>query len=305
MPRLLTLDVSLRSTHLEEVLMNAPLLNELSWSRPEGDVGFSGHLTSHTLTTLDINSYEALCTTEFITILQNFPLLSDLTCFVDPDPVHPSHCTPLTFPNLLSLRLGEQSTCRVPPIQVLRSVTLPNLQLLDCGRHLDLYAILPFMSRSACVIRTLLCEICDAHDDDDEDDDNEIDIRRALENFHSVEILHIALESDLIPELLEELDPTSLFILPNLRQLSITSGLHSPPKINYSDIIDVVQGRRAHADTPELELLHLKIEQCNGRKWYPCDALAAELRRLISGGLDFRIRRLDGGPEVLLGAVMT
>jgi hypothetical protein len=232
------------------------------------------HFSSATLTKLKHpNSY--FSSAEFIRILQNFPSLSDLTCNVVPEHIYDS--TPPTFPNLLSLDLRHNDDMETPAIRALELVALPHLTCLRSDSpSLDPEVILPFLSRSACVIRELKCDVTNTHS---------ADVRRQLEPFTFIETLDITVDS--VNALLQGIDnELERPILPNLCHLTITYNAET----NYPDLINTVHRRREHPETVGLQSVHIMY---NGVDWYPPrGSVAVTLRRLIANGLDFTSRTI-------------
>ncbi|KAF7337303.1 WD40 repeat-like protein [Mycena sanguinolenta] len=265
----------------EDIVKNAPLLAKLYWCSGEALLGF----TSHTLTTLHVDMDVFFSSLEFISILQQFPSLSDLACWVMLD--HNHHPAPLNFPNLSSLRLDWEEPSGMPPIHALELLTLPNLTSLACRFSLEQDVILPFLSRSACVVRELKCELYG-------------DIPQSLEIFPFVETLDIAVIP--IADVLEAMDPisdginTSPLILPKLQHLKISCE-NEMSSAHYRHILDIVHGRRAHPGTQELRSLHISVEsvefRCLIHDFPPYSPTAAGLRSLAAAGLDLKVE-VDG-----------
>ncbi|KAJ7262732.1 hypothetical protein B0H12DRAFT_1231158 [Mycena haematopus] len=289
LPRLKRLSISLRDSDLEDVLKNAPLLTELSWKRiSKGDLDFRW-FASTTLTKLELKRWvNGVPAAQIIGILENFPSLSDLTCTVNLKkfPIH----SPLTFPNLLYLNLdhdlGDEHS--IAPIRLLDLLTLPHLVRLHCTSSLLPDVLIPFMSRSACVVCDLTCELRG---------DDPANIWLALKQFPYVETLDIALEAN-ISYLLEVIDPEektphwrSPRLLPKLQHLTVIYSGHAAITypINYNHIIDILHRRREYTNMAELKSLHLMIDEYAQWDWYPDGTLEAEFRRLILTGLDFTI----------------
>ncbi|KAF7337312.1 F-box domain-containing protein [Mycena sanguinolenta] len=277
---------------LKDVLENAPLITKLRCSLGSREIlDFRGP-TSNTLTILHIFSHD-LSPLEFISILRNFPSLSDLACSVQPG--GNDHHTPSTFPNISILRLYSDSD-EIPPIHVLELLTLPNLGSLQCRLPLNAGVILPLLSRSACVLREFKCEF---HQEDS------TNISEILGILPSVETLDIFIAE--IDNILWAIDPQnkgSKLILPRLRHLKIRCLRHLRSS-DYRSIVDIVHGRHAHPDTAELKSLRIINEDDdNGHNLGECpncpsDADAAELRSLTASGFDlnvdtsFRLRSED------------
>ncbi|KAF8212718.1 hypothetical protein K438DRAFT_1928004 [Mycena galopus ATCC 62051] len=280
LPLLQSLRAVLQDAELESILQNAPLLADLYWFRisrgiPDLSWSATSMLTKLTIVSADISI------PAFISILQSCASLSEFTCYVDPlDFGH--HQPSLTFPNLLdlSLFLHEDSLAVIPVIHALEPLTLPNLTRLQFSSPFIPDIISSFLSRSACVIRHLTCEI-PPH--------GALDAWKALGMLPSVESLDITLEVN-IAEFLkridterDEHDPSPL-ILPKLQQLTITYAGDAARTmlIDYRHILGIVDRR-------ELKLLHITMDDPIQWNWYPGEVLAAELRARIGGGLDFRI----------------
>ncbi|KAJ6450684.1 hypothetical protein C8R45DRAFT_1043197, partial [Mycena sanguinolenta] len=260
--------------NIKDIMGNAPLLAELYWCSGEALRGF----TSHAITTLHVD--ECFSSLEFISILQQFPSLSDFACWVLLDANH--RPVPLTFSNLSSLGLHwEETGDMLPPIHALELLTLPNLTSLACSFSLEPAVVLPFLSRSACVIRELKCELY------------EHDISRYLENFPSVETLDITVIP--IADVLQALDPMcnkvnpSPLILPKLQRVKINCE-DEMSLAHYRHILDIVHGRRAHPDMQELQSLHISVEsfecRCIVEDFPPYSPTVAGLR---SCGLDLKV----------------
>ncbi|KAJ6466407.1 hypothetical protein C8R45DRAFT_1021617 [Mycena sanguinolenta] len=286
LPCLCHLDASLPDADIKDIMKNAPLLAELRWSQqPSGNIDLRG-FTSDTLTTLRIDSFSPFSAVEFITILQNFPALCDLTCNVKPD--ERPHTPPLTFPNLSSLCLSGRWNYAGLPIYVLELLTLPHLGALKCQSFLKSDAIIPFLARSACVIRELQC-----------------DFRRGCENIvrilgilPSLETLTTTVHD--IRTCLAALEPDDgakssprPILVPKLQYIAITCKREVQPH-HCRRLIDIVNLRRARSDTAELNSVHIfgprdtsasvaRCAQCPG------EGIIAEFRSLIEGGLDFKI----------------
>ncbi|KAJ7220338.1 hypothetical protein GGX14DRAFT_434214 [Mycena pura] len=307
LPLLKCLTISLGDSELEAVLKHAPLLTELSWSRlSAGDLDFRW-FTSSMLTKLELGrGDQKVSATQFISILENFPSLTDLSFCVDLQAFNTR--PPLTFPNLQSLTLNyhflqlrelNHGVPPIPPIRLLDLVTLPHLVRLHCTSPLRQDVLSAFISRSACAVRELECQFYDydtVHRPF-QSDVLESDIWGSLSLCPSVETLDITLESD-ITFFLEGIDTekkkysrAAPLLLPALQHLTITySGTTAcKTRINYSDIIDIVRRRREDTETPALKSLHIMIDESTEWDLYPGDTLAAEFHRLISGGLDFTI----------------
>ncbi|KAJ6448439.1 hypothetical protein C8R45DRAFT_917577 [Mycena sanguinolenta] len=281
LPRLRCLDTLCPDLDLKDVLRSAPLLTKLhcSLESPDLDVLDFCNPPSNVLTTLHISSHD-LSPLEFISILQNFPLLSDLACSVQPA-VNDYH-GPSTFPNISTLRLDSDSD-EIPCIHVLELLTLPNLGSLECSLPLNADMMLPFLSRSACVLRKFKCEF---HDE-------ETNISPILGILPSVETLDIFIAD--IDHLFRAIDPQnegSKPILPKLRHLKLRCLRHLRTS-DYRCIVDIVLDRRARPDMEELESLHIIAEdhrndlpKCPN---CPSDEDAAEFRCLTAGGLDLKV----------------
>ncbi|KAJ7246895.1 hypothetical protein B0H12DRAFT_750033 [Mycena haematopus] len=263
-------------------------LGPSSWRRiSEGDLDFRW-FTSTTSTKLELTrgGTGVSGAAQFIGILKNFPSLSDLTCTVKLQTL-PAH-SPLTFPNLRSLSLPCDFRS-VPPICLLDFLTLPRLVRLHFTSSLRPDVLIPFISRSGCVVRDLKYEF--------RQNDLTSDIWEALKLFPEVETLDIALKIDFsyLPEGIdtdsEKAYSHSRRLLLKLQHLMVTynGDAASTCPINYSDIIGILHRRREHADTAELKSLHLMINEYIDWDCYPGDTLAAEFCRLISTGLDFTI----------------
>ncbi|KAF8127806.1 hypothetical protein K438DRAFT_1789704 [Mycena galopus ATCC 62051] len=270
---------------LEDLLKNAPLLTEFSWTRAsEGAFDFRC-FASIALTKLTIWS-PGFSVTEFIGILQTCPSLSMLTCSIELANVR-QHRAPLMFPNLQDLRVFAGYTPVVPSIHALELLTLPYLSTFACESCLNPDVIAPFLSRSgsACIIRDLTCQMST---------NGSVDEWKALGMFPFVETLDMTFDIGLA-EVLQRLDTEgpSPLILPKLQHITLTYNGDVAP--NYHHIIEIVRRRATHADTAELEFLHIVMDETLDCNWYPGDALAAELRDLILGGLDFAIEMPDGG----------
>ncbi|KAJ6478201.1 hypothetical protein C8R45DRAFT_1216435 [Mycena sanguinolenta] len=292
-PRLQCLSLSSPDSVLSDVLRNAPLLRELNWTRPsDGNLNFRG-FTSSTMTTLEIiGRNDDVPAAQLIGILENFPLLTDLTCLLELEGYEPPDQEPLTFPNLRSLKTESDgypsygSDDNVE-IRVLEPLTLPRLTCLHCTTSPDADLITDFMSRSACTIRDLKCEIRRY---------NQEDLWETLALFPSVKTLEINLHTP-ISLLLQGIDTQakpplqSPRLLLRLQHLTLTYSGPAPntDPINYSNIIHVLHRRREHTPTAELRSLHLVINKTPEWAWYPGETLAAEFRRLIADGLDFTI----------------
>lgn len=294
LPRLQSFSASLHDMDLAAILKNAPLLTELSWSRISEDrqPDFR-RVASNLLTKLDLSCERPFFSAaEVIGILRNFPSLLDLTCAVDRHDV--DYPAPLTFLNLRALRLRrELRFAHVPLIRTLELLTLPHLCLLECDSSLNPDVVHPFLSRSSCLIREVKCELT-GH--------RTVAVWRQLGSFPSLDTLDLSLEVPFsrllhaIDTRSDEDDPSPL-ILPMLRHITITyhgSAARRSPII-YSDIVDIVNRRRAHQETVELKSVHLVIDEGVDWELYPGDSVAADLRRLLARGLDFTIRVGEGG----------
>jgi 8-oxo-dGTP pyrophosphatase MutT (NUDIX family) len=283
------LRAALRGEDLEDVLANAPLLAELYWSRvSDGDL-YVRRVRSDTLTKLELDASDSqsFSVDEFISILQSFPSLSHLSCSVFL--LHIPHRTPLLFPNLRSLDLSQPQTggrCHLV-IHALELLVLPRLtHLRSDSPSLSLHpdAIRRFISRSACLIRELKCELgykATSY------------VWDQLEMFTSLETLDITLD-DYITPLFQELDteprPPKL---PSLRHLTISYTGKLP--IDYTHVIDIIQRRRAHTETVDLKSVHLEVNETDYDWWdcYPCRLVSAEFLRLVASGVDITISRLS------------
>ncbi|KAJ6496233.1 hypothetical protein C8R45DRAFT_1094486 [Mycena sanguinolenta] len=288
LPLLQSLHGHFSETEVEAFLQNAPALTALSWvRRSTGELDFS-RFPVNGLTKLDINTNPNLSSAEFIGILQNFPMLADLACNVYPLD-RDGHLPPLIVPNLLSLRLGQRFRYNVPmpPIYALELITLPALSRFECSLSLDPSITAPFLERSSCDIRELRCEIPKG---------NVFHAWSQIGVFRSVETLNVTVAID-IAHLLYALDidlkPRNYnLILPKLRHITIEYHGNAARRIpiDYGELIEIVHRRREDADTATLKSFHLTIDESTEWKWCPGTIYAAELRRLISGGLAFTIR---------------
>jgi hypothetical protein len=139
------LDAAFHNADCEDVLRNAPLLAELSWHRSMGTANLPS-VRSKTLTKLAVTG-DSLSVVQFISILQNCPLLADLTCVLDRKDIHDP--APLTFANLESLRFSW------PSPHALDLPTLSNLARLGCDLSSDPEVTGSFLRRSECVIHEL------------------------------------------------------------------------------------------------------------------------------------------------------
>ncbi|KAJ6450663.1 hypothetical protein C8R45DRAFT_1127673 [Mycena sanguinolenta] len=280
----LSLNQSWPDTDLTDVLKNAPLLAELQCCKQNIDFR---SFTSKALTTLDIHIpfHSGFSMAEFISILQSLPSLCHLACFVKLTAGRRHH-TPLTFPNLLSLCLHEDycsSSTQVPPIHVLELLTLPNLRSFKYFETLDPNVILPFLSRSTCVIRDLECVARES-----------IDPSGNLQNlrlFPSVETLSI-FAYDIVNGLqpLDPFDPYSPLILPNLQCITITCE-REPCSADYGCIIGIIHGRRVHPKTAELKSIRIFLDSgsYNVAVRFPQSCpMEVELRSLVAGGLNLK-----------------
>ncbi|KAF7378213.1 F-box domain-containing protein [Mycena sanguinolenta] len=294
LPLLRRLSARLFQTDIEQVLKTAPLLTELRWDR-----AFTGHLsnpdfhyfTSTTLTILETRS-PYLSAAELITILHNFPSLTDLTCVVDPERIQDS--TPLTFSNLLSLRLDHSSMSRGSSIRALELLTLPHLRRLGCSSYLDPDVLLSFLSRSACVIRELEWDIGEGDD-----------LQRLFGLLQSVETLHATVHYR-VTRFLRLLDAENSrhenIRLPHLRHMTIeynaydtySSGLDFD---GLSNILDVAHQRRSlTAGIARLDSVHLVLGY--GTKWedgWETTMLEPRMRHLALNGLDLTVRAVQSG----------
>ncbi|KAJ6450618.1 hypothetical protein C8R45DRAFT_117429 [Mycena sanguinolenta] len=283
LPRLRCLDTLYPDLDLKDVLRNAPLLTKLRCSLSldsQEILDFCGP-TSNALTTLHIFSLD-LYPLEFISILRNFPSLSDLACSVQPGLGVNDYHAPSAFPNISTLRLDSESV-EIPPIHVLELLTLPNLGSLECSLPLNADMMLPFLSRSACVLRKFKC---DFHDE-------ETSISPILGILPSVETLDIFIAD--IDHLLRAIDPQnkgSRPILPKLRHLKLRCLRHLRTS-DYRCIVDIIRDRRARPDMEELKSLHIideddrnDLDECPN---CPSGEDAAELRCLAAGGLDLKV----------------
>ncbi|KAJ7876606.1 hypothetical protein B0H13DRAFT_2054967 [Mycena leptocephala] len=289
LPLLQCLSASFLDTEIEHVLKNAPLLTKLHWTRFSISMQPPDfrHFASTTLTTLDITS-SGISDTEFIAILHNFPSLADLTCVLDLRDV--GHRTPLLFLNLLSLRLRNSSLAQVSPIHALKLLTLPHIQRLGCSSYLDPNVVLPFLSRSACAIRELEWDI-----------DETNDIWRHREIMQAVETLRVTVHCK-ISRFLPLIDPESNAyrqLLPQLRHITVDYDCYDTygfllDHTRISAILDVAsRRRRANTGTAQLESFHLVLR--DSTEWDSWSAIfAAQLRHLISSGLDFTVALGDG-----------
>ncbi|KAJ6448482.1 hypothetical protein C8R45DRAFT_1115252 [Mycena sanguinolenta] len=276
LPRLQSLCGTFPMVAINDVLKNAPLLADLHWERPQQtkNIEFCG-FTSNALTALHVTS-DTFSSAEFLSILQSCPSLHHLACPVRVEDSH-GH-TPLAFPNLLSLCLVSYLDS---PIHALELVTLPNLYSLGCSSSFNPAVTLPFLSRSACVIRELEWNRCGYA----------TNIAESLRIFSSLERLYIEAE---VANCLEAIDPESHRadgsppILPKLRHVEIF-GEDEPMSADYQRIIKIVHGRRAHPDTQELQSLHIhalerEFEPPVAGDFPPHGPIAAELRALTAGG---------------------
>ncbi|KAJ6450626.1 hypothetical protein C8R45DRAFT_117542 [Mycena sanguinolenta] len=285
LPQLQFLDAAFTAADLKDVLAHTPLLAELQWSRYSPETLDFRSLTSNTLTVFCVYADYAFSTDEFITILRNFPSLSELACTVSPEANYRN--SPLTFPNLSSLGLFRDYDSDVSVIQTLELLTLPNLSSFRCFSSLNPDVTVPFLARSACVIRTLACDFY-------KDTTN---ISQHLQIFSSVETLDFHIVD--IGNCLRALDPRSSGanpsspILPKLRHVTITCQRRMV-SADYSSIVDVVRGRLTHPDTAELKSFHTHIENFADGNLDACpncpsDVVAAELRSFAVGGLDLKL----------------
>ncbi|KAJ6450681.1 hypothetical protein C8R45DRAFT_1224048 [Mycena sanguinolenta] len=277
----LSLDQPWQNTDLTNFLKNAPLLSELQCCKESIDFR---SFASKALTTLDIPFHPAFSPAEFISILQSLPSLCHLACIVrltaDRRPR-----TPLPFPNLLSLCLHKDDylAADVPQIHILELLTLPNLRSFKYFDTLNPNIILPFLSRSACVIRDLECVARET-----------IHPSGNLQNlrlFPSVETLSTS--ADEIVEGLQPLDPFHAYLplmMPNLQHITITC-TRDPWSPDYGCIIHVVHGRCVHLDTAELQSLHIVVDGSSefAADFPPSCPMEAGVRSLIVNGLDLKI----------------
>ncbi|KAJ7822371.1 hypothetical protein B0H13DRAFT_2127162 [Mycena leptocephala] len=244
-----------------DMLRNAPLLTKLHWTRFSISMQPPDfrHFASTTLTTLDITS-------------------------------NVGHRTPLLFLNLLSLRLRNSSLAQVSPIHALKLLTLPHIQRLGCSSYLDPNVVLPFLSRSACAIRELEWDI-----------DETNDIWRHREIMQAVETLRVTVHCK-ISRFLPLIDPESNAyrqLLPQLRHITVDYDCYDTygfllDHTRISAILDVAsRRRRANTGTAQLESFHLVLR--DSTEWDSWSAIfAAQLRHLISSGLDFTVALGDG-----------
>ncbi|KAF7337310.1 hypothetical protein MSAN_02256200 [Mycena sanguinolenta] len=285
LPQLQCLHTPFSAVELQRVFHDAPLLAELHWTRDSPETLDFSSLTSNALTEFCIFSDYAFSSAEFIAILQNLPSLSELACTVTPEANH--HHSPLTFPNLSTLCLFRDYDSDISALHTLKLLTLPNLVSLECFSSLNPDVTLPFLSRSGCVIRKLTCDFY-------EDIAN---ISRNLEIFSSVEKLyiHVVDIADCLraigPQCNEAFPPS--LILPKLRHVTITCQRHMV-SADYSSVVDLIHGRRAHPNTAELKSLEIVVENFTEGNLHACpncpsDAVAAELRSLAVGGLDLKV----------------
>ncbi|KAJ7822293.1 hypothetical protein B0H14DRAFT_3875626 [Mycena olivaceomarginata] len=212
LPMLQCLDAAFHNADCEDVLRNAPLLAELSWHRSMGTANLPS-VRSKTLTKLAVTG-DSLSVVQFISILQNCPLLADLTCVLDRKDIHDP--APLTFANLESLRFSW------PSPHALDLPTLPNLARLGCDLSSDPEVTGSFLR----------------HDP--------VDVWRTyLDLFSSVET--VAISSVEVKSLLdltsrEDNEDGSLsLMLPKLRNLTIRHPNHIVPS-DYNYILDLNRG---------------------------------------------------------------
>jgi hypothetical protein len=194
------------------------------------------------------------------------------------------------FLNLLSLRLRNSSLAQVSPIHALELLTLPHIQRLGCSSYLDPNVVLPFLSRSACAIRELEWDIDETHD-----------IWRHREIMQAVETLRVTVHCK-ISRFLPLIDPESNTyrqLLPQLRHITVDYDCYDTYDflLNHtriSAILDVAsRRRRANTGTAQLESFHLVLR--DSTEWDSWSAIfAAQLRHLISSGLDFTVALGDG-----------
>ncbi|KAJ6480447.1 hypothetical protein C8R45DRAFT_1216144 [Mycena sanguinolenta] len=288
LPVLRRLSATSLETEIEQVLKTAPLLTELHWEH-----AFTGQrsnpdlreFTSTTLTILEMYS-PYLSAAEFITILRNFPSLLDLKCVVDPGRIQDP--TPLTFSNLLSLRLGHYALSRGSPIHALELLTLPNLRRLGCS-YLDPDVLLSFLSRSACVIHEFEWDIGEGDD-----------LRRIFGMLRSVETLHATVHYK-VARFLRLLDAENgrheNVQLPQLRHITIDYNFYDiySPGLDFdglSNILDFAcQRRNGAAGTAQLESVHLVL--ADDTKWedgWKTSMLEPQMRHLVLSGLDLTVR---------------
>ncbi|KAJ6450649.1 hypothetical protein C8R45DRAFT_1113988 [Mycena sanguinolenta] len=256
LPRLQSLRRTFPMVAINDVLKNTPLLADLHWERPQQtkNIEFCGFI-SNALTTLHVTS-DTFSSAEFLSILQSCPSLRHLACPVRVEDSH-GH-TPLAFPNLLSLRLASYPDS---PIHALELITLPNLYSLGCSSSFSPAVTLPFLSRSASVIRKLEWNRCGYA----------TNIAESLRIFSSLERVYIEGE---------------------LRHVKIF-GEDEPTSADYQRIIKLVHGRRAHPDTQELQSLHIhalerEFEPPVAGDFPPRGPIAAELHALTAGRLDLK-----------------
>ncbi|KAJ6466405.1 hypothetical protein C8R45DRAFT_877152 [Mycena sanguinolenta] len=288
-PRLCRLHASLPDADIKDIMKNAPLLAELHWwPQSSGNVIDLHGFTSNTITTLRIDSFDPLSAVEFITIIQNFPALCDLTCNVKVKPDERRHTPPLTFPGLSSLCLFGRWEYAALPIYVLELLTLPHLGTLRCESFLEPDVVIPFLTRSNCVIRMLGCDFRSGSEN----------IAPILGILPSLETLKICVHG--IKTCLAALEPDDgakssprPILVPKLQYITVTCKKEIEPP-GCRRLIDVVNLRRARSDTAKLKSVHifgpdgarasvLRCLQC------PCEEIIAGFRSLIEGGLDFKI----------------
>ncbi|KAJ6448490.1 hypothetical protein C8R45DRAFT_1046137 [Mycena sanguinolenta] len=267
----LSLNEPWSNTDLTDVLKNAPFLAQLQCCKQNIDFR---SLASKALTTLDIPFHPEFSPAEFISILQSLPSLCHLACIVKLT-ADRRHHTPLTFPNLLSLCLHRDDylSADVPQIHILELLTLPNLRSFKYFDTLNPNIILPFLSRSACIIRDLECVARETTHPSGN--------LQNLRLFPSVETLSIS--ADEIVDGLQPLDPFHSYLplmMPNLQHITITCA-RDPWSPDYGCIIHVVHGR-----------CHIVVD--NGHWEFAADfppscPMEAGVRSLIASGLDLKI----------------
>ncbi|KAF7353442.1 F-box domain-containing protein [Mycena sanguinolenta] len=270
--QLRSLTALLWDADLEYVIKNAPRLAELSWMRGLDRTLEFCPFASDTLTKLDIVS-TGFSTAQFIGVLQHLPKLSHLACYVTPRDA--GACTPLSFPNLRTLGLRRDFSGSAYSIDALALVTLPCLFHLEYDSWSNPNVLLPFLSRSECVIRELGCQILPIGT-------TAAEVRRKLGPFLHIEKLVVEMQ---------------------LRHIRLTYWSTYVP-IDYRLVVDFVRRRQAAVDanTPnpiamaKLESLHITIDSKSD--WPPTPTIENELRELISSGVDLKVRTADDDIEV-------
>ncbi|KAJ7226215.1 hypothetical protein C8J57DRAFT_1586069 [Mycena rebaudengoi] len=249
---------------IEGVLQGAPTLREL---RLLG-MSTTPNFPLPSLARLDINPNVPIA--EFFVILDRFPRLEHLGCWVDDAIAYTAK--PRSFQQPLSLRLGGTDGATV-----LNYITLPNLRSLDLPDYIDWDIVLAFLSRSRCPLDYLSIDIQHYGDDEDE-------LPRILPAISSVSTLKMVCWPRDVTVLLECLSSSSL--VPPLEHLTV----ESVGSVDYEVLVEMLRRRRNPEHGIKLRSLRLSItgreDLSEVTKWPLGNLVSSELNRLIADGLD-------------------